>query len=63
MHHGTKPLALESYLGWLDLVVARHIRPAPMVERPPDDLDRVLQRLRALRQRAPAGAREPATVG
>jgi len=45
-----KPLSLDTYLGWLDLVVAGQHRPRPRV--PTDDeLDRVLERLRALQGR------------
>lgn len=47
----TKPLALDSYLGWLDMVVARHEALRRPMARFDDDLDRVIERLRRLQQR------------
>ncbi len=48
--HFAKPMPLHSNLGWLDLVVRRDRRPVPTYDpRRPDELEVVLQRLRALR--------------
>jgi hypothetical protein len=48
-----KPVPLHSNLGWLDLVVRRDRRPVPRRPDPrADELEYVLQRLRALQMPA-----------